>query len=623
MSPVRPLSASRIVGREQELAAVRSLLADGSGVLLVSGEAGIGKSRLVREATAHAATLGSDVLHGSCFDGDQAVPYAPFLDLMRGYVTVNPEGARAQLASTAPGFLRLLRELAPLPGSVDFTREPEQEQRRIFQEMRALLAGLVMERSLLVVVEDIHWSDDTSLELFLLLVRRMPSPRITFMLTYRSDEPSAGLNRFLAEVDRSRGASELVLRPLTTAETASMLRAILDLPRPPGAAFVHALHGLTGGNPFFVEEVLRSLVAEGAIHPTDDGWQRRRIDQLRVPRSVAEAVQRRVALLSTATRDVLTLAAVVGRRVDLGLLQALTGLDDDALLPAMKELIAAHLLIEVSDELFAFRHALIRQAIYAQLLTRERRALHARVALAIDNWQTGQADGVLETLAYHAFEAGQWERARQLCQTAGDRARSLYASQAAAEHYTRALEASTKIDSTADLKLLLSRAQAFDAAGDFSAAHADYEAALGAADVTGDSVTALSSLLLLGLLWSGRDYDQAHTWLLRAVDLARTMDDPTALANALNRLGNWHANHEDIEDALRCHDEALALFEHLGHHRGLAQALDLIAMARALAGGLLGAQDAARRAADLLTMLDDRQGLAGVLILTTLPPAVF
>lgn len=265
----------------------------------------------------------------------------------------------------------------------------------------------------------------------------------------------------------------------------------------------------------------------------------------------------------------------------------------------------------------------MRQAIYSGLLARERRALHARVALAIENGLAGDAEGSLETLAYHAFEAGHWERARQLCRAAGDRARVLYASHTAAEHYTRALEASARLGAAPDPTLLLSRAQTFDAIGDFSAAHADYEAALSAAEIAQDSSIALSSLLQLGLLWSGRDYDRALGWLLRAVDLARTMDDPAALAHALNRIGNWRANHEDIEDALRCHDEALVLFEQLGHQRGIAQTLDLIAMARNLNGDLLRAQDVARRAADLFAALDDRQGLAGVLILTRLPAAVF
>ena len=297
--------------------------------------------------------------------------------------------------------------------------------------------------------------------------------------------------------------------------------------------------------------------------------------------------------LSPTAREVLTLASVVGRRFDFDLLHSLSGLDEAALVAAIKELIAAQLLIEVSADHFAFRHALTRQAVYASLMARERRALHARVANAIENELPGSQEAVLEDLAYHHGEAEHWERAETLAREAGDRARSLYAPQAAVEHYTRAIYAATRLGAAPDAGLLHARGQAFDAIGDFDAAHADYTAALSAAEVAGDETLALAALLDLGLLWSGRDYDQAQTWTLRAVDLARAMDDPAALARTLNRLGNVHANREEIDQALRYHQEALEIFTRLEEPRGLAETLDLLAMAHALGGDAVAAQAAA------------------------------
>ena len=305
--------------------------------------------------------------------------------------------------------------------------------------MWAFVSGLARERSLLILVEDLHWSDEASLELLLYLIRRTAATPLALLLTYRGDERGAALSRFLAEIDRERIATELVLQPLGLPQVEQQVRAILDLPRPAGTAFVRALHGLTGGNPFFVEEVLRALIAAGDIYPSHEGWHRKPLDQLRVPRSVEDAVQRRSALLSPTTREVLTLAAVVGRRFDFDLLHSLSGLDEAALVAAIKELIAAQLLIEVSADHFAFRHALTRQAVYASLMARERRALHARVAHVIESELPGSREAVLEDLAYHHFEAEHWERAETLARAAGDRARALYAPQAAAEHYTRAL----------------------------------------------------------------------------------------------------------------------------------------------------------------------------------------
>lgn len=272
-------------------------------------------------------------------------------------------------------------------------------------------------------------------------------------------------------------------------------------------------------------------------------------------------------------------------------------------------------------DVFAFRHALIRQTIYTGLLSRERRALHALVAAALEHYASEPAEP--GELAYHLYESANWERARLLSRVAGDRARALYASQAAAEHYTRALDAASHAGFAPDATLLQARGQAFDALGDFEAARSDFEAAVAAAELSGSRHDALASLLDLGLLWSGRDYGQAHHLLLRAIAVAREMADPAALGHALNRLGNWHANHNGIDEALRCHGEALAIFEGLDDRAGLAETLDLLAMTESLGGDIEASQHAARRATALFTELGDRRGLAGVLILSTTPSAVF
>jgi DNA-binding CsgD family transcriptional regulator len=619
-----PVSAPILIGRDQELVALETLLEGARGVLLISGEAGIGKSRLAREAVARAAARGYSVLQGACFDRDQALPYAPVLDLLRTYVAAHPEDAQHRLRTCTPGFLHLAPDLVGVPAALSPVPIPEQAQHRLIQEMRALLTGLAAEGPLMVLVEDLHWSDEASLDLLVHLIRRTAATPLVLLLTYRSDERGAALNRFLAELDRERTATEIRLGPLTPAQVEQQVRAILDLPQRAGVVFVRSLHGLTAGNPFFVEEVLRSLVSAGDIYPSQEGWQRKPLDQLRVPRSIEDAVQRRGARLSPAAREVLTLAAVVGRRIDFDVLHALSDLDESALVAAIKELIAAQLLVEVSADRFAFRHALSRQAVSAGLLARERRTLHARVAQAIERVMAANQAAVLEDLAHHHFHAEHWERAAVLARAAGDRARTLYAPLAAVEHYTRALEAASCLGgATPDAGLLHARGQAFDAVGDFAAAHADYVAALTTAEAAADRSSALASLLDLGLLWSGRDYDQAHAWLRRAIDLARTMDDPVALGHALNRLGNWHANREEIDPAVRHHEEALTIFTQLEEPRGLAETLDLLAMAHALGGDLVAAQEAAQRAVTLFEELGNRHGLAGVLLMTTLPNAAF
>jgi predicted ATPase len=264
------------------------------------------------------------------------------------------------------------------------------------------LAGI---QPLLVVVEDLHWSDGISLEFLPHLARRVAGVPLLLVLTYRDDEVDVVLARFLAGLDRERLASELRVTRLSASDVEAMVRAILALPRPAPADLLHVLFSLTEGNPLFVEEMLKSLLVSGDVSYTDGAWRRRPVREWRIPRSIADAVQRRSAALPLAAQRILTFAAVVGQRFDFALLQDLTGVAEEELLAQIKVLIQAQLLVEESADRFAFRHALGREAVYTQLLGRERRALHRAVAAALARLDAADPDGRVAALAYHTYEA--------------------------------------------------------------------------------------------------------------------------------------------------------------------------------------------------------------------------
>lgn len=219
---------------------------------------------------------------------------------------------------------------------------------------------------LLVLFEDVHWSDDLSLEFILHLARRCGEQRILLILTYRGDELHPPLRALLTYLERERLAHEIVLSRLSHDDVAAMIRAIFDLDRPVRPEFLDPVSTLTEGNPFFVEEILKALIARGDIFYGDDAWDRKPTDELAIPRRISDAVQRRGALVSTAARQALPLASIAGQRFSF-VLQALAELDEASLLAVIKELSAAQLVIEESADRFAFRHALTRQAIYGGL----------------------------------------------------------------------------------------------------------------------------------------------------------------------------------------------------------------------------------------------------------------
>src|SRR5207248_1380377 len=310
----------------------------------------------------------------------------------------------------------LLPEHTPLvvPSSLD----PEQEQRRLFALLLHFFTQAAIRQPLLFIVEDLHWSDETSLELLLYLARGCRHLPILFVLTYRSDEVSAELRHGLAEFDREHLAQDFSLQRLARADVDAMLQAIFAMHQAVHTGLLESIYQLTEGNPFFIEEVLKSLIATGEITSRDGVWERTLLfgTHLRhpsIPRSVQDAVYQRTKQLSAPARQVLRLAAVAGRRFDLTILEQVMETDESHMLMFMRELMAAQLVSEEAVDHFSFRHALTRQAVYAELLAGERRALHRTIAETIERHTRPSSilDAQLVDLAYHFYEGEVWSKA--------------------------------------------------------------------------------------------------------------------------------------------------------------------------------------------------------------------
>jgi len=279
----------------------------------------------------------------------------------------------------------------------------------------------------------------------------------------------------------------------------------------------------------------------------------------------------------------------------------------------MKELIAAQLVAEESAEQFAFRHALTRQAVYADLLARERKTIHRTIADTMENLYSATPDMHVADLAYHFYEAGAWEKALLYAQRAGEQAQAMYAPRAAIEQLTRALDAAQHGSITPPTALYRLRGRAYETLGDFEHALQDYETALQAARDAGDLQTEWQSFMDLGFLWSQRDYTRTGTYYRQALELARPMNEPLVLAQTLNRLGNWHLNIEEPREALHYHQEALTLVQQAHDQRGLAETYDLMGMTSFIGGDLIQATTCYRQTLALFQQFDDRQGLTSTL----------
>jgi predicted ATPase len=540
-----------LIGRATQLAYLRRRLTEdlSPGTVILSGDAGIGKTRLVLETRAIAQDAGFEVLQGNCFERDSALPFSLVIDLLRTHLLDrSPADVEALLGELGCELVKLVPELAvqcpvlvPTP-----PLDAEQEKRRLFHALSQLFVRLSQQRPLLVVFEDLHWADETTLDFLVhccrhLTLARQPG-RVLLLVTYRPDDAQSPLVHCLAELDRLRLAVELHLDQLTRAETEVMVRAILQQSRPLRREFMEELFGLTEGNPFFVEELLKAMhsSAPGSLEGGDND--RMPLDLVGVPRTVKDAVTRRVRQLPPASKRLLEIAAVIGQRFDSALLQAVDVVAGEALIGPLKELVAAQLVVEESAERFRFRHALTRGSVYSDLLLTERRQIHRVIADAIEALCGGQPedlDAHLNDLAYHFYEAGVWPKAQLYCEQAGVRAQRLFAPRVCVQHLSRAIEAARRNGTPHASAVLRQRAGAYELLGEFNNALADLETVLGSAQTLGNRGEEWEALIALGMLWLSRDYSRAGSYFNMALELARAADDRRRIAHSLNRVGNW------------------------------------------------------------------------------------
>jgi DNA-binding CsgD family transcriptional regulator len=619
-----PIMCPILIGRVDEIAHLH-LITDrahsGQGqVVLVAGEAGIGKSRMVAEATVYATAQGFHMLlEGQCYQTDSTFPYAPLLDLFRRYfahldpttTTDNTPSFVSTLARLLPDLALLFPDLASLPPTSPL--EPEDEKRQVFATMTHFLMEQTVQYPVLLVIEDIHWSDDLSLDFLLYLARRCRHVPLLLLMTYRNDELHPRLRQWLTQIDREHLAQECTLERLSRSQVANMLRATLKLTQEIDEDLLDTLYVHSEGNPFFVEELLKSLLITGALESINGTWKRSGRNAS-VPRSVQEIVQQRIAYLSEEAKRLVTLAAVAGRRFNVTLLKQVIHCDEAHLLMLLKEMIAAQLVVEEAADQFAFRHALTQQALIASLLLRERQWLHRSIAQTLERFSTSSRERYLEDLAYHSYEAGMWEQALAYAQEAGEKALLLFAQQTAIDHFTNALDAAHHLSQTPAPHLYLARGQAHETLGDFKRARGDYERALEVARAVQDRQMEWKSMMAIGFLWTGHNYEQAGVWLRRAIALAEELDDFTLRATSLNRLGNWLQNTGQIHEALEAHQKALHLFEMSVDRQGMAQTLEMLGMAYFFVGDPARAvKDFFGRVIDLFRSLGDRQSLSSAL----------
>jgi DNA-binding CsgD family transcriptional regulator len=418
------LVSPRFVGRSAELTALRGALhraADGLGsVAVVSGDAGIGKSRLVAELAAAARGDGATVLVGECLPlGDGELPYGPVVTVLRSLARERGTDALTGLAGAGHDQLaRLLPELG-VPA-------PEGSQTRLFGQLLTVLTSAARgDPPLLLVIEDLHWSDRATRDFLTFLVRSARHEPIALVVTCRTDDPAGHPDAatFAHELERNPQALRLSLAPLARAEVLEQVTAIRD--EAPEAVLIDRLVERAEGNAFFTEELLAAGDGRDAL-----------------PDSLRQALLLRFAGCSDDTCQVLHMTAVAGREIEHELLETIVPLGEPRLTAALREAVDGQILVHPRGSTrYAFRHALLSEAAYSDLLPGERRRMHETIADAVERRPSlgGSPSVAAAMVAHHWHEAGRPSRALTASIEAALAAERVYASGEALVHYDRAL----------------------------------------------------------------------------------------------------------------------------------------------------------------------------------------
>jgi class 3 adenylate cyclase/tetratricopeptide (TPR) repeat protein len=543
------------VGRQHELEALHQALAraqTGHGqVVALVGEAGVGKSRLVYECVHSRRTQGWRVLESASVSYGKATPYFPVIDLLKRYCYIDDgDDARTirakvtgqvvtldeMLQDTLPALLALLDAV---PDDSPFLHlDPSQRRQRTLDGLKRMLLREGQVQPLLLVFEDLHWIDTETQALLDRLVESLPTARLLLLVNYRPEyQHGWGSKTYY---------TQLRLDPLPPASADAFLQTLLG-DDPSLAPLKQLLIERTEGNPFFLEESVRTLVEAGVLVGAPGAYRlAQALPTIRVPATVQAVLAARIDRLPPDKKRLLQTAAVIGTEVPLPLLQAIAEVPEAALHRGLAHLQAAEFLYETRlfpEQEYTFKHALTHEVAYGSLLLERRRVLHARVVEALESLAPERVAEQVERLAHHALRGEVWDQAVTYCQQAGARARNRAAFREAVAAFEQALQALAHLPEDGDIRgLAIDLRLALGGVLSQLAESGRCLALLGEAEALATALDDRARLgrVLTSMAWVRRqtgDYDGAIAAGRQAIALAAALGDSALQVDAYFRLG--------------------------------------------------------------------------------------
>jgi class 3 adenylate cyclase/tetratricopeptide (TPR) repeat protein len=583
---------TRFVGRDPEYAAIRQALARAAAghgqVVVLVGEAGVGKSRLVYEVVHAPHAQGWLVLESASVSYGKATPYFPVIELLKHYVRIeDSDDMRAMrarvtgqvltlddtLQDTLPALLALLDVL---PDDSPFlTLDPPQRRQRTLEALKRVLLRESQAQPLLLIFEDLHWIDAETQALLDLLVDSLPTARLLLLVNYRPEyQHGWGSKTYY---------TQLRLDPLPPASAEAFLQSLLG----PDAGLTplkQLLIARTEGNPFFLEESVRTLVETGALVGTSGAYRlARAIPTIQVPATVQAVLAARIDRLPAEDKRLLQTAAVMGHEVSLPVLRAIADVSEEALHRSLAQLQGAEFLYETRlfpEQEYTFKHALTHEVAYSSILHERRRTLHSRIVEALEGLSTDRLSEQVERLAHHALRGEVWDKAMLYCRQAGEKALVHSAHREAVEYFEQALRAlehlpeqRATLEQAIDLRLALR-----SALGVLPGGPERILAILREAETLAEALDDPHRLARVSHFLSHHfrimgAHDRAIAAAQRALGLVTASGDVVLPALVNNYLGRVYQTRGDYRRALDCFGQTVASLEGTRWHERFGQVL--------------------------------------------------
>jgi class 3 adenylate cyclase/tetratricopeptide (TPR) repeat protein len=628
-----------LVGRDSEAQKLSltasSLQAGRGGIVLVEGEAGIGKSRLVAEVRPNleGATPGSRWLEGRGLSYGRSLSYHLPAGVLRHYLGLSDEddethvwlklramgpdlfGARADEVLPYLAVLLGLRLPEAMAEKIP-QADPQLLQQRVFFAFGEWVEAVSTQKPLVLAFDDLHWADPSSVGLIEYLMALTRSNPLLILCVSRPDREAPFWEiRERAMADYADTLVHIPLNPLLPDESRTLVDSLLQMEDVPPEVEQVVL-SRAEGNPLFVEEVLRTLIEEGTLARDDSAWRiTRAVDVTEIPDTLQGVLTARIDRLDESIKRVVQIAAVVGRVFQRYVLDRVV--EDPSILDnCLAQLQIAQIIRERSPETepeYIFKHILTQEAAYQSLLSQQRRSYHGKVADALARlfWERGEEYAGL--VAAHYERAEVWARALRYLQRAGDAARTSFAIKEAIDYYSRALQVADRLgdaEPAERLSLYERRGQLLVRLPDVEAALDDYERMRDLTVTIGDERAELRALNEIGALHAGRhDFVRASDYFNQALTLARDIGHQAGIADSLNLLGGFYFNTGKPEEAQTCHREALEIARALDDNALLAASLDGLGQIDLLRGRVRASLDRYRQIADLHRRLGNQAGL--------------